>query len=350
MNKRSPFANARRQRGAMAAGQAPLAACASRSPRQLTGGESPVIVDWLTVTWKPEPDEVLVFNVQDLLCRVMGDVFGIEVPGLYGYETGVKLTKMCNDSLISVGRLDYGGDHHAGRARLDLSGTGCGQVNNWHFLQSEVSEFSEVKLTRVDLAYDSIDGAFTVEDAKEWLLQGEFNCGGRNPRHSTPGDWQNPNYAAGEGLRYGRTLEIGRRENGKMLRSYEKGRQLGESDSPWTRFEVEIRNIDRDIPLEILTEREKYFVGAYECLQRLVDSDSQKISTHQKEGEISMERLTHYARVSYGKLIQVMRGNLSANEIIEELARPGLPRRLEKPVLTGFSPQAAPPGISLTLN
>ncbi|TSA57804.1 MAG: hypothetical protein D4R39_01750 [Methylophilaceae bacterium] len=318
-------------------------------PPALTGGESQnkdeddVKVDWCTVTWKPEPDEVLGLNIHALLIRLMGDVVGAEVPGMLGYATGFKFYQLSYGALISVGRLDYGGECHQGRARLDLSGTGCAQVENWLLLQSEIAAFPAVKLTRVDLAYDSIDGAFGVEDAFDWYLQGEFNAGGRNPRYSTPGDWGNPSYATGEGLRYGRTFEVGRRENGKMLRSYEKGRQLGDSTSPWTRFEVEIRNIDRDIPLDILTDRQKYFVGAYDCLQRLINSAPQKIATYQKEGEISLERFIYFASIGYGKLIQVLRTRFSPEEIIQILARPGLPRRLEKSILSGFNAQS-PPG------
>lgn len=79
-----------------------------------------------------------------------------------------------------------------------------------------------------------------------WLdTRREFTAGeGRPPRHSTPGDWLS------ETPYYGRTLEIGRRENGKMLRAYEKGLQLapGSTATKWTRFEVELRRKDRDIP------------------------------------------------------------------------------------------------------
>lgn len=316
-------------------------------PPTLTGGESPeqrATVDWCTVTWKPESDEALASNIHALFIQIMGDVFGVEAPGILGYETGIKFSKLSFGNLVFVGRLDYGGDRHQGRARLDINGTGCGLVENWPLLQNAISEFVEVKLTRVDLALDFMDGAYGVQDALAWYQQGEFNAGGRNPRHSTPGDWANPAYESGEGIRYGRTFEVGRRKNGKMLRAYEKGRQLGASDSEWTRFEVEIRNIDRDIPLDIVVNPDKYFAGAYACLKKLLASPAATIPTHQKEGQITLERLTHLARVSYGKLIEVMRVYLSASEIIKELARPGLPRRLEKAVIAGFLPAA--PGIT----
>ncbi len=102
-------------------------ACAPRAP-VLTVGESPKnksIVDWCSATWKPEPGEVLSLNVHSLLVRAMGDVFGIEVPGILGYETGIKFSKLSYGSLVQVGRLDYGGDRHQGRARLEPRGCRC---------------------------------------------------------------------------------------------------------------------------------------------------------------------------------------------------------------------------------
>lgn len=331
-----------RQRGA-------VAPCASRTPL-LTEGESPnkSKVDWMTVTWKPEPDEVLSLNIHSLLMECLGDVVGIEAPGMMGYDFGIKFSMIRFGSLAQVGRLDYGGEKHKGRCRLELTGTGCSQVKNWLALQVALGGFEELKLTRVDLALDFLEGQYSVDDATEWLSQGEFNAGGRNPRHSTPGDWHNEAYKTGEGVRYGRTLEIGRRTNGKMLRAYEKGRQLGASDSPWTRFEVELRNIDRDLPLDILTDTDKYFKGAYRCLERLIDSaiEPSTIPTHQAEGEISLNRLTECARVSYGRLVTVLRGSFSADELFKELAREGVPRRLERSVLSGFI--APPPEALLT--
>ena len=211
-------------------------------------------------------------------------------------------------------------------------------------LQDTIEELDDYKLTRVDLAVDCLNGEYKVTDALGWLEQGEFNAGGRNPRHSTPGDWANPAYASGEGIRYGRTLETGRRENGKMLRAYEKGRQLGDSTSDWTRFEVELRNIDRELPIDILTECDKYFAGAYKCLERLISSGSERIATHQKEGEISISKLSEYAKTSYGQLFHVLRMRMSADEIFNELSRLGIPRRLQKSALLGF-PAASPPAF-----
>lgn len=319
-----------RQRGR--GGRAPA------SPRAVTRGESPpneaqgllgAKVDWLTVTWFPEAGELVSRNVFELLTSWLGgSVVGEDVAGLLGYAHGVRFYVVAHGTPVPVGRLDWGGDHHKGRARLDLSGSGCSRVSDWRPVHTEVSSWTDVRLTRVDLAVDCLLGEFTVEDARDWYLSGEFHAGGRRPRHSLVGDWLDPHH--------GRTLEVGRRTNGKMLRAYEKGRQLGDCASPWTRFEVELRNIDRELPLDVLTRPDHYFVGAYACLERLLDVAAERIKTDQAEGEIALGHLARHARSSYGQLVHVLRAKLSAGEVLDYLARPGLPRRLEKASLTAF--------------
>lgn len=301
-------------------------------PPALTGGESTLTggakVDWCTFTFQPSPDELVDRNLFDFATEAMGGIMGESVPGMFGYEKGLRFYALVDGSAVHVGRADWGGALHKGRARFDLSGVGCSRVRSWRDFGDYVSRLFEVKLTRVDLAVDALQGEYTVEDAVNWYQAGEFNAGGRMPRHSLVGDWLEP--------RYGRTLEVGRRENGKMLRAYEKGRQLGDQGSSWTRFEVEIRNNDRDIPLDIFTRTDEYFCGAYKCLSRILDSAAERIATHQKEGEISIDKLVDCGRASYGRLVTVLRGVLSVDEVIECLARPGVPARLDKATLGGF--------------
>lgn len=319
-------------------------AAAKPCPPDLTGGEShqttieAAKVDWLTVTWLPEPDEHIPAMVMDLLNQWTGvGIAGVDAPGMFGYESGVRyFVRLDDGAQHHVARVDYGGTHHKGRARLDLSGSCASRVRNWHAVQTWISTLFDAKITRVDLAVDCLAGEYTVDDAATWYKAGLFNAGGRMPRHSCPGDWLS------DQPKHGRTLEVGRRANGKMLRAYEKGRQLGDPDSAWTRFEVEIRNIDRDIPLDVLTRCDEYFVGAYKCLQTILAAAAARIATHQAEGSISLEKLTESARTSYGQLIHVLRASLSAGEVIDSLSRPGVPKRLHKASLGGFNLKAPP--------
>lgn len=300
-------------------------------------------VDWLTVTFKPEDPSIHVgWTILEWLRGLLMDRTGKRVgvvaescSGMRGYEYAVRIYAFValNDGMsrINIGRVDWGGAFHGGRARFDLSGSGCALICNWHALQSEISNWDEYKLTRVDLAVDCLNGEFTLDHAVDWYRSGSFNAGGRMPRHSTIGDWLT------DTPQYGRTLQIGQRGNGKMCRVYEKGRQLGDPSSDWVRFEVEIRNKDRDIPLEILTDCDTYFTGAYNCLFQVLQVAGTRIATHQKEGLISLARLVSFAKTAYGGTVHVMRGCLTADEIIDHLARPVLPARLDKASIAGFS-------------
>lgn len=333
---RNAFLQRLEQRGLAVGGSGARGASEARQRRRsrppvLTGGESfqtiqqGAKVDWLTVTYLPEPDEHPGLCNHHELMQWIGPMFAEECAGILGYAYGVRYYVPVNGTPVLVGRCDWGGDNRQGRARLDLTGTGCAKVRDWHKVRFFVEQVQDAKITRVDLAVDCLQGEYSIDDAVGWYMAGEFNAGGRNPRHSTPGDWLNPHY--------GRTLEIGRRTNGKMLRAYEKGRQLGDSESPWVRFEVELRNIDRDIPTAILTDCDQYFAGAYKCLARILDAAAERIPTHQAEGEVSLAHIKHHAALGYGKLIHVLRMQMTPEQIIEELAREGVPRRLEKSAL-----------------
>lgn len=321
---------------------------ASAAPSAVTLGEtSPAIggakIDWLTFTWAPdrsEADEIADYDRFFLLSvleflRAQGlPVHAEATTGHYGFEKGARLFVLLDDGKRhQVALLDWGGERMRHRARLDISGTGCSRIRSWRGVQDFLQAQIDPVITRVDLAVDCLNGEFTVDDARAWLEAGEFTVGeGRPPRHSTPGDWLSPESF------YGRTLEIGRRENGKMLRAYEKGLQLAPgSGDKWTRFEVELRRKDRDIPLDVLTRCDEYFVGAYVCLQRLLPASGERIATHQKEGELSLARLLHFCREAYGKLISVTRAHVDVgDELLDLISRPGIPRRLEKASLGGF--------------
>jgi phage replication initiation protein len=248
---------------------------------------------------------------------------------MFGYDFGMKVFTVLDDGQEHhIARLDYGGGYHGMRARFDLSGTGCSLVKSWLSIQNYIMSNIAPVLTRVDLAADFKDGEFSVDDCVNWYQSGLFNAGGRNPRHSMVGDWLNPVY--------GRTFEVGRRENGKMLRAYEKGRQLGDPASLWTRFEVELRNKDREIPFNILTDADSFFTGAYKCLEEIVDAISCRIETDQNAAKISIEKLITHAKASYGRLFNVLGMFLSTDQIFEQLTRLGVPARLEKASLQGF--------------
>lgn len=301
------------------------------SPPPLTGGESPKVkVDWCTATFLPSLREPVDMACLNAFRNVTGKpVEAVSCNGMFGYDYGIKYFITLEDGKEHhLGRLDYGGAYHEQRARLDISGSGCSLVNSWYSVQNFIMSHMNPVLTRVDLAADFQNGEFSVEDCVNWYQSGLFNAGGRNPRHNMVGDWLNPVY--------GRTFEVGRRENGKMLRCYEKGRQLGDPASKWTRFEVELRNIDRTIPFNILTECDDFFAGSYKCLQNLIEAVAQRIETDQKAAKISIEKLMECVKASYGRLFNVLGLFMNPEQIFNEISRSGVPARLEKASLQGL--------------
>ena len=113
--------------------------------------------------------------------------------------------------------------------------------------------------------------------------------------------------------------------------STRKGKQLGDPDSPWVRWELELHNTDREIPFDVLLQPGRYVAGAYPATS-WVQAEASRIRTIQKTGEISYAYLKHYASVGYGKLLNVMlETEGSAERVVEVLRRSGVPSRLALP-------------------
>lgn len=128
-----------------------------------------------------------------------------------------------------------------------------------------LSAAPRAKITRVDLARDFLSGEYTVDMANTAYDDGEFCSGGRWPSGEHHGNWKRPDGA-------GRTLYLGKRKSGKFTRIYEKGRQLGDKESPWTRLEVEFKSIDRIVPFDVLLYPGQYLAAAYPALDFLSEA------------------------------------------------------------------------------
>lgn len=108
------------------------------------------------------------------------------------------------------------------------------RLYNWSMLK-EVVDF---RYTRVDLARDYLSGEQSIENVMSMYREDGFTCSVQKPKLRLEGDdWYND-------TQNGRTVYIGSRMSSKLFRAYEKGKQLGLKDSPWVRFELELRNRD----------------------------------------------------------------------------------------------------------
>src|SRR5690606_10613342 len=125
-------------------------------------------------------------------------------------------------------------------------------------------------------------------------------------------------------------------------RVYEKGRQLGDADSDWNRFEVQFGNRDRVLPFDILTEPTGYFVGAYPALERIVSAAGERIATISDTAAITVARILTWVRSSAGKWLHVLRDSgIEASELVQAIRVSAVPRRIQSSALgAGILPDA----------
>jgi phage replication initiation protein len=317
-----------RSTGAAGAGRrgAP-ASVGGACPPPVTRGESVAAdeqqrakVDWLNATF-PAPS-LSPEGFLALLGRMLGrPISSGECRGLLGFREGVQLLAHHGSERSVIGHLAWGGEGQGGRWLFQLTGHGCAFVTDWPEL-ADLLDSLGARITRCDLAVDFLHGEHTVDDAVDVYLAGGFTSAGRRPTSSTSGDWI-------DGIA-GRTFYVGKATNGKMLRVYEKGRQLGDPGSEWVRFEVQLGNRDREIPLDVLADPDAFFAGAYPALADLLEDAARTIPTRQAEGEVTLGHLLHHLRRCYGKTVHALVAHTQAQhaELIEAVRVTALPRRL----------------------
>lgn len=294
------------------------------SPRPVTRGESTpnhhAQVDWLNCTFKPGEMTIegLIVKLSNIMRRPVSGVDGGN--GIRGYKHSVALFAHVGSRKQSMGFIGFGGEDQKGTWLLSLPGGGCSLIERWDEVRDLLEEL-QAKITRLDLCVDFLNGEFTVDHAVAFYKEGKFISSGRQPSTDQKGDWINERE---------RTLYIGKAKNGKMLRAYEKGHQLGDLNSKWNRYEVQFGNRDRVIPLDALIHRDKYFAGAYPVLAELIASASEKIPTKQTEGEITLSHLLYHLRRTYGKSIDVLSSieGFEIASLVEEIRVSGVPRRV----------------------
>lgn len=250
----------------------------------------------LGVVRNPIEDKDVITNQVD---AILNHVFGLRVgdkrlSGLNFYHHTWNLVE-------KAGMVSIGGQ--AGTILVQITGHGLACARQgW---QERLAEFAKAAtrfvITRCDLAYDDHDGQqYSTARALQDYQEGRFTARGRPPSCEQRGNWIRPD---GKGL----SFYVGKRENGKMLRVYEKGRQLGDTESEWVRVELELHNKDRYIPFDVIERPECYLAGAYSALEWVCDADQvERIATLRKVAMISYETLVGHMRRSYGGLIKVM--------------------------------------------
>jgi len=218
----------------------------------------------------------------------------------------------------------YGTGGQRGRALLSLPGEACARISreNWQVLVALLDDTLNARITRWDGAVDDFLGIHSVDWAVEQYLAGNFSTGGSRPGCKNSGNWTTPDTK-------GRTFYVGSRKNGKLLRVYEKGKQLGGPNHPWVRWELELHNQDREIPWRAVLNPGPYVAGAYKATH-WISEEACRVKTANESRRIGYSALVQHAHNAYGPLIDfMMKVEGSAEKVVKKLIRPGVPKRLD---------------------
>lgn len=287
---------------------------------------SQVFLDWLTFTvsvtgflkligYKAFTDDDIAAAMSAQLQLIFGEGFGISKKNGYGMhfhkESFVIGDKM---GLFCIG-------HRNDRFLVSISGEGWLNAHpdapkRLHKFLTELNENNgDVRISRVDIAADYYTDGPTHAHFEEAYHRGEFV---RQQRHINSKDaW--PHYQVygcvhtNRGVQSGITDAIGVRTSDLYLRRYDKGRQLGDPSSQWVRVELEIKNKDTIIPLDILLQPETFFCQ-YPWLRNLRDSNAERLETKIQRAEITVEASKKIIKTQFGKYLRVLRGLADSDE------------------------------------
>ena len=228
------------------------------------------------------------------------------------------------------GYVCLGGTINQGNADsicVEITATGLAAAEDgWEhrlYTFSRLPEVSGFHYTRVDLTHDFLRGEWSVDDVLAHYRQGGFTNAHTCPKLECVGsDFWNDTQT-------GKTVYIGSRQSSRLLRCYEKGKQLGDKDSPWLRCELELRSRDIVIPLDIVFRAGDYLVAAYPCMLSLLPSDTpEKPLVRERLIQRGIEHTLKYARIQASKAVNMLRSlGISAEDIVS-LFNPdaGLPK------------------------
>jgi phage replication initiation protein len=286
-------------------------------------------VDWLHFTCKTSSflnktncfdDYDIVLHFSTHLERILG--FGVteeRKTGRFFYRQSFTLGN--NWGLVCIG-----GQNDTVMVSLTGEG-GMAAKKGWqHRLYKLLKTLDQPRITRVDLARDFFEGEYTVDQALADYHAGQFSLGARLPDVEQKGNWIKPNGK-------GRSLYVGNRASGKMVRVYEKGLQLGRGFSElrpkWNRVEGELHNQDREIPLDVLVYPGQYLAGMYPALA-FISTRQTRIKTRKATAKVTYDAAIHTVRHQFGEYLYFMRQiEGSAEAVLDRLVRKGIPKRLD---------------------
>mgnify|MGYP001315125172 CR=1 FL=1 len=220
------------------------------------------LIDWCTLVFDTEKSATLFkrMSAAEIVAYVFGTsgaiVAGPLVERLWNFKYERSATLIDATSTV-CGRI---GLAESGEVCISLTGQGCGHVPRWHHVHTIARDLG-AHLTRLDIAVDDFEGEFfDVDHFRNLYHQGAFTMNGRPP---------SARFISDEGTNNGCSLYIGQKGH-KELNVYEKGKQLGDKESDYTRCELRLYAKRLDLPLDALINPGRYFAGAYPALEELI--------------------------------------------------------------------------------
>lgn len=293
---------------------------------QVREGLSKPLIDWCTLVLDSDKAIKVLkrMSVKDVVSYVFGTSGAVIAGPLvertwnFVYERSATLI---DETSTVCGRIGISSD---GGVCISLSGQGCSHVPSWPYVE-RIAKDLDGRLTRLDIAVDDVLGQwFDVEHFRELYHEGAFTSNGRPPQSRHVSD---------EGSNKGCSLYIGQKGH-KELCVYEKGKQLGDPESPYVRCELRLYAKRLDLPLDALSEPGKYFGSAYPVLEELILGELERLQVKETMVNASATAMVRFLNTQAGTALGVLwtaalsRGQDYAMSILERyVTRDGLPGR-----------------------
>lgn len=328
------------------------------TPRLVTRGPHPYLddtplphqpqktkLDTLTFTAE-EPFTIL----QELLVLSGGSDISF-IPrkaGTNGYLRGFDIVLYAQ----TLGTLSYGSAYNEFqniRPCIEIGGNGKTDKFNWVIFHHYASLLKSPKVTRADIALDLFKGEITIESATLAHINHEFKApkANKDPKITPIGTIQP------DGTNPGRTLYIGSMKSSKFLRIYEKSfeiykRELEDekndklgirkkiesgqetvidgynNDEPfdlrkWVRVELQLRDGNCVLPLDILISTDKYFSGSYPYCEELLNmTDGKKPPRLMQPDEMDFDvRRRNHKAISGSFIEDCIYLGMTSDEIVQ---------------------------------
>ena len=210
---------------------------------------------------------------------------------------------------MQVGFMAFGGESQRGNVMVNITGAGCTwALPDWGQVQDSVDGLPDYELRRLDIALDTYHREVTHEKVIRAYRDGLFTLSGRPPSMTR---------IEPEDPLEGATIYIGKRENSKFLRCYQKGLELvrayprgsirqldGVPVEDIYRVELEVKAKDGPLPVDLIDKRDQYFAGAYPYLQTVVDVKPEVfVQAREKGPQNDLAGMLAHIRQQYGSTL-----------------------------------------------